>query len=275
MFRRKIPKQRLTVLLCSNMLGDFEKPLIIGNARNPRCFKGVRLENLNMTWQANKNAWMTTDIMIEWLKVLNRKIKNLNRKIILFLDHATCHPDIGLTNIQLSFLPPNTSSVCKPLDLGVIKAFKAQYRKKLLRHILANLDNASSSSELTKRVTVLDAVSRIISAQNAIEPAVVTKRFWKAGFGMASSSISLTSDEDVDTTFLNDLISRVTNDDITPNQFISFDDHVETSDTETGIARIVASRSIVDDEEEGELEIPEAYSKDVKNSVKSYQEFFR
>jgi hypothetical protein len=32
----------------------------------------------------------------------------------------------------------------------------------------------------------------------------------------------------------------------------------------------VASRSTVD--EEGELEIPEAYNEDVKNSVKSYQE---
>jgi hypothetical protein len=40
--------------------------------------------------------------------------------------------------------------------------------------------------------------------------------------------------------------------------FISFDDHVETSNTETDMARIVASRSIVDEEEEGELEIPEA-----------------
>jgi hypothetical protein len=65
---------------------------------------------------------------------------------------------------------------------------------------------------------------------------------------------------------LNDIIRRVSNDDITPDQFISFDDHVETSNTETDIARIVASRSIVDDEEEGELEIPEAYNEDVKNS---------
>jgi hypothetical protein len=126
-------------------------------------------------------------------------------------------------------------------------------------------------ARLTVRVTVLHAVSWIISAQNAIEPAVVTKYFWKAVFRMASSSISLTPDEDVDTTCLNDLISRVTNDDITPNQFISFDDHVETSNTETDISRIVASRLTVD-EEEGELEIPEACNEDVKNSVTSYQE---
>jgi hypothetical protein len=77
-------------------------------------------------------------------------MKNLYHKIILFLDNATCHPDIKLTNTQLSFLPPNTNSVCQPLDFGVTKAFKAQYRNKLLRHILANLDNASSLSELKK-----------------------------------------------------------------------------------------------------------------------------
>jgi hypothetical protein len=89
---------------------------------------------------------------------------------------------------------------------------------------------------------------------------------------MASSSISLTPDEDVDTTCLNDLISRVTNDDITPDQFISFDDHFETSYNETDLARIVPSRSIVGGKEEGELEIPESYNQHVKNIVKFYQE---
>jgi hypothetical protein len=91
---------------------------------------------------------------------------------------------------------------------------------------------------------------------------------------MASSSISLTPDKDADTTCLNDLISRVTNDDITPDQFISFDDHVETSNTETDIARIVASRSTVDDEEKGEFEIPEIYNQDVKNSVHLIRKLF-
>jgi hypothetical protein len=46
---------------------------------------------------------------------------------------------------------------------------------------------------------------------------------------------------------------------------------VQTSNKETDIARIVAPRSIVDDEDEGESAIPEAYSQDVLNSVKSYR----
>jgi hypothetical protein len=63
---------------------------------------------------------------------------------------------------------------------------------------------------------------------------------------------------------LNNLISRVTNDGITPDQLISFQDHFEISNNETYIAGIVASKSTVDDEEEGKLEIPAAYNQDVK-----------
>jgi hypothetical protein len=59
-----------------------------------------------------------TDIMIEWLNVLNRKMKNLNRKIILFLDNATCHPDIKVTNIQLSFCRPTLAQYVNLLILG-------------------------------------------------------------------------------------------------------------------------------------------------------------
>jgi hypothetical protein len=116
------------------MLGDFEKSLIVGNARNPRCFKGVRLENLNLTWQANKNARMTTDVVAKWLNVLNRKMKNLNRRIILCMDNATCHPYIKLTSMKLLFLPPNTISVCQPLDLGVIKHLKPSTARNYCGH---------------------------------------------------------------------------------------------------------------------------------------------
>lgn len=36
----------------------------------------------------------------------------------------------GLTNTKVIFLPPNATSLCQPLDQGIIKVWKAQYRKK-------------------------------------------------------------------------------------------------------------------------------------------------
>ncbi|KAG8239465.1 hypothetical protein J437_LFUL019102 [Ladona fulva] len=121
--------------LCVNMIGEFEPPVIIGNAANPHCFKGVE-------WKSNKNSWMTSGIMSEWLEKFNRKLKRQDRKILLFLDNATCHPDLQFSNIKLIFLPPNTS----------------------------------------KKVTVWDAILWTISSIESIQPSTVTKCFLKAGF---------------------------------------------------------------------------------------------
>jgi hypothetical protein len=41
--REKCPKKDLTVLLCGNMVGEMEKPLVIGKAAKPRCFKNLKI----------------------------------------------------------------------------------------------------------------------------------------------------------------------------------------------------------------------------------------
>lgn len=112
----KISKERLTVMFCVNMVGDREKPLVIGKYAKPRCFNGMNPENFNIIWKSNKRAWMTREIMTEWLHQLDRKMKRRNRKILLFLDNATSHPDITLENVKLVFFPANCTSVIQPLD---------------------------------------------------------------------------------------------------------------------------------------------------------------
>jgi hypothetical protein len=52
-------KERLTVLLCGNMVGEMEKPLETGKAANPRCFKNLKINNLPVIWKDNKKLWMT------------------------------------------------------------------------------------------------------------------------------------------------------------------------------------------------------------------------
>jgi hypothetical protein len=39
--------------------GEMEKPLVIGKATKPQCFKNTNIEKLPIDWEANKNAWMT------------------------------------------------------------------------------------------------------------------------------------------------------------------------------------------------------------------------
>ena len=45
--------------------------------------------------------------------------------------------------MTLVFLPPNVTSVVQPLDQGIIASFKIQYKKKLLRWVLSQYDDAT------------------------------------------------------------------------------------------------------------------------------------
>jgi hypothetical protein len=44
------------------------------------------------------------------------RMKMQNWHVLLFLDSATCHPHIELSNVQLALFPPYTTSVSQPLD---------------------------------------------------------------------------------------------------------------------------------------------------------------
>ncbi|XP_025409934.1 tigger transposable element-derived protein 6-like [Sipha flava] len=159
----KIAKDRLTVLLCVNMIGEFETPLIIGKSLKPRFFKSVNVSTLGVNWKANRKAWMNRDLMTDWLMCFNRKMEMENRKIILFLDNASSHPDtLNLKNIKLIFLPPNTTSICQPLDQGIIKNFKVHYRQRLFRHILSRVDqNGFFSFDTAEYVLENDNVANL------------------------------------------------------------------------------------------------------------------
>ncbi|GBM43762.1 hypothetical protein AVEN_247858-1 [Araneus ventricosus] len=93
---------------------------------------------------------------------LRQKIRNQTRKVLLVLDNATCHAHgAQLKNVKLLFLPPNTTSKLQPLDHGVIKCFKMEYRQCALRHVIARMDGCESASELSKKISVGDALDWI------------------------------------------------------------------------------------------------------------------
>lgn len=64
--------KRLTALVCVNMTGCDELPLvIIGKSANTRCFKNKK--TLRTPYTSNKKAWMTSGIFTDWLRNLNQK----------------------------------------------------------------------------------------------------------------------------------------------------------------------------------------------------------
>ena len=99
--------------------------------------------------------------MIELLEEINRRMRREQRKIILFLDNAGCHPvSLGemFPNIKVVFLPSNKTSRLQPLEAGVIKNFNVRYRKFLLKLVVSRVNRGLTAPDITKAVDVLQAI---------------------------------------------------------------------------------------------------------------------
>ena len=104
---------------------------------------------------------MTSEVMEAVLARFDRKLVFEDRKVILFLDNATCHSEsmIGqFLQIKIIFLPKNTTSRLQPLDTDIIQNFKVKYRRSLVKYVLARIQEDASATQIVKGVDVLVAI---------------------------------------------------------------------------------------------------------------------
>ncbi|KII72052.1 hypothetical protein RF11_16515 [Thelohanellus kitauei] len=178
---------RTTVLCCTNMSGnDKRKLLIIGKSAGPRCFKGLRMEGLPVEYHANKNAW-------------GKNLKLKQRKPFLLVDNCAAHPHLdNLQNIQLEFLPPNTTSLVQPMDMGLIKNFKTLYRGKLVSYILESIDE-----------NLLTTIRFVADSCRAIKTTTIQNCFTDCGFKPL---------------YISEIFSNEENEDMLPVPIINFEE---------------------------------------------------
>ena len=158
---RKQNKELLTLALCCNGDGSDKLPLwIIGKYKNPCCLKNVNLCSLGCTYRSNAKAWMTQIIFLEWLKAFDLHV--VNYKVLLVLDNCSAHVPleelparIQLRNTCLLYLPSNMTSKIQPCDAGIIRNFKAYYRRRFNRLLLQRLEDGVDQAE---KIDVLQAI---------------------------------------------------------------------------------------------------------------------
>lgn len=200
-------KERITILLCANMEGEFVPPLVIGKSSQSQCFGNISESALPVTWVCNSKAWMTVEIFMGWLREFNSTMRLQNRHVVLFLDSTPSHPQhITMSNTKMVFIPPSTTPCLPPLAQGVITSFKLMYRKRLLCSVLSLLDadrltSATDGqrhvSELdTCAITELDACYWTRGACHDIRPETVTKCFLKSGFPGDEATADSTTEPD-------------------------------------------------------------------------------
>ena len=122
----KKSKERITILIGSNMSGDEKLPiLVIGKFAKLRCFKNVKSLPDNLIYRHSKRAWMTTNLFQEYVYNLDIKFSQQIRKVAIMIDNCPAHPVLtNLKSIEMIRLPKNTTSKTQPMDAGVIKQFK-------------------------------------------------------------------------------------------------------------------------------------------------------
>ena len=66
----------------------------------------------NVHYFLHPKSWMSSEVMEAVLARFNRKLVFEDRKVILFLDNAMCHPESMIDQflqIKIIFLPNNTT----------------------------------------------------------------------------------------------------------------------------------------------------------------------
>ena len=167
---KKPAKARFTVCVGTTADGIKFKPIIIGKSANPRCFKNIRKEDLPCYYYNSDSAWMTQDIFFDWfLNGFQRELNELfgrEQQIYLLLDNCRAHPpqdvlDSLFPNIMVWMLPPNTTALIQPMDMGCIYTTKARAKKlyytKMIKHDLnGNADDPVT--DFMKTYTLREAI---------------------------------------------------------------------------------------------------------------------
>ena len=127
---------------------------------------------------------MTSDVMQAVLTLFNRKLLREQRKVVLILDNATCHLKSvidSFSQIKIIFLPKNTTSRLQPLDAGIAQNFKAKYRKRLVKYVLARINEYSSTTQIIKHVNILMAIRWAEEAWKEVTGTTIKNCFERCG----------------------------------------------------------------------------------------------
>jgi hypothetical protein len=147
---KKQQKSRITALFCCNSDGSEKlKPWFIGTARSPRAFTAahININNLDLHWRHNTKAWMIGKIFEEWLRWFDKQM--VHRKVVLLMDNFSAHETAvktinsslcPLQNTLIIWLPPNSTSRFQPLEQGIIRTWKAYWKRQWVRYMVTEFD---------------------------------------------------------------------------------------------------------------------------------------
>ena len=188
------------------------------------------------------------------------------RKIALLIDNCPAHPSTSdLTNVQLVFLPPNTTSVLQPMDQGVIRSLKAHYRGRVVRWLCRALDKTTT----LPKIYIVQAMKILVSSWEAVSAQTIVNCFRKTGIIPEAQNAVITdadepfSDLKESLQLLHDIDPDMVPKSVTPESLIDVDNEVITTapmTTDDDILRSVTTsqQEQSDEDDDNDEEVEEA-----------------
>ena len=205
----KVQKDRITFAVTVCMDGTTLPLHGIGTSRLPRAVAATHTtpaEVLQGRWTHNSKAWMNSEVFGEWLLDINSQFRRRNKKIVLLVDNCPAHKldavEARLDFVNVVFLPANTTSIMQPCDAGIIRNFKAGYRKLMLRKITHLVDDESvetvDTNTIKKSVNMLHCLQYSRDAWAAVTTDAVKNCWRKAGFGSDAAQQAVEAGDSVE-----------------------------------------------------------------------------
>jgi len=135
--------ERFTLVLCTNATGTHKLPVaMIGQAENPMCFRGEG-NACPLPYFNQKRAWMDKHVSERWWNTVFLPAvhqRHRGAKCSLIMDNASINDDnLSAEDVEILFLPPNSTAVCQPMDAGVVASLRRRYKGRLLAILVRSL----------------------------------------------------------------------------------------------------------------------------------------
>uniref|UniRef100_A0A0N5BPZ7 HTH CENPB-type domain-containing protein n=2 Tax=Strongyloides papillosus TaxID=174720 RepID=A0A0N5BPZ7_STREA len=149
-----------------------------------------------------------------------------------FIVNAPGHPTSLMTkdeNVEVVFLPPNTTALLQPLDQEVIRCFKAVYTRQVFDMIRSKVENSDGTGlmECWKSFTIADAIVFTKGAVDFLKPEMITACWKKLLSGEGFDDMT----EDELNEHFNDNLEVLTNEEL-KNLIISSGEESEEDETQ-------------------------------------------
>ncbi|KAK3748521.1 hypothetical protein RRG08_008682 [Elysia crispata] len=132
-------KTLITALVCCSAKGHYTWPMLIYPGTQFRGFKPQEVFEQSFIGRS-ENGWITQNLFYEWLKqVFVPQTAHVKKPLLLLVDGHISHQSVQASklcdenNIVLYCLPPHSSHILQPLDVGVFKTMKSEWKKAVKR----------------------------------------------------------------------------------------------------------------------------------------------